>query len=365
MVYFPSDTKTTIPLSIIFGGISPEHPASVSSFDNLIKNFRELNFDRNINSIYFFDKDGSVLYNAYTPYISPDDFTHSGDKIDLYTAIKRMSEQNEFHINLLHGNLGEDGHIQGVAKYFKIKGTFGSVLPSSLSMSKYHMSHYINSLLPPLKSPKTLLLTEDNLEKTFSLISDNFPEEKIVIKPNSLGASLFTNKYVNLENEKKSILDNLKNIFEYDRFALVQAFIKGKEYSVGCIRIEGKAIALNVVEIITKNSFFGHDEKHRINKAEEILLIQDSEITRTLKDLSIKIFESTGYEFMCRFDFIVTESEEIYFLESNPIPGMMKNSIFPKMLKGHKLSIPSLFIHLSCSSQNISEKKSIFNYIIE
>ncbi|MDE9536462.1 hypothetical protein KKI91_17600 [Xenorhabdus bovienii] len=138
-----------------------------------------------------------------------------------------------------------------------------------------------------------------------------------------------------------------------------------KEYFVGCIRIEGKAIALNVVEIITKNSFFGHDEKHRINKAEEILLIQDSEITRTLKDLSIKIFESTGYEFMCRFDFIVTESKEIYFLESNPIPGMMKNSIFPKMLKGHKLSIPGLFIHLSCSSQNISEKKSIFNYIIE
>ncbi|MDE9542919.1 ATP-grasp domain-containing protein [Xenorhabdus bovienii] len=358
-------TKNNIKLSIIFGGLSPEHPASISSFDNILRSFRNSKLDKKISAIYFFDKEGTVVYNPYTSEKQPVGFLLSGEKIDLGTAVRRMSEKKTFFINLLHGNLGEDGHIQGIARYFKIKGTFGTVLPSSLSMSKYHMAHYVNSLLPSVKIPNTLLLTENNLESIFTLITEDNLGKDIVIKPNSLGASLFTKKFSIHENEKNPILKNLYDIFDYDHFSLVQQFIKGKEYSVGCIRLPEKIIALHVMEIITPDNFFGHDEKHKINRAEEVIIIQDTEITKKLKQLSIKIFESIGYEFMCRFDFIVTESGDIYFLEANPIPGMMKNSIFPKMLKESNLSIPELFFTFASMSKNIPEKKSIFNYTIE
>ncbi|WP_220701140.1 hypothetical protein, partial [Brenneria goodwinii] len=162
-----------------------------------------------------------------------------------------------------------------------------------------------------------------------------------------------------------SVCKNINKIFEYDNFGLIQKFVYGTEYSVGCVNLRGDIIGLPVVEIKTIDGFFGHEEKHKKNKAQEIVHINDTPITIELKRLAIEIFESTGFEYMCRFDFIVTEYGDIYFLEANPIPGLMMNSIFPKMLKEKGISIPDLFYSFKSVQQQMPSKEVIIDYTIE
>lgn len=293
------------------------------------------------------------------------DYIETGQRYDLMTGIKKIASEGTFHINLLHGNLGEDGHIQGVAKYLGLEGSFGSVLPASLAMSKHHMAHCVSSMLPAVKIPDTLIIQDKKYDLCLSQIKNSFLHCDVVIKPNSLGASLFTQKYLVDEQAELAIITNIKNIFKFDRFALVQKFIRGREYSVGCIHLPDSSIALDVVEISTPNGFFGHEEKHQRNKAIEKIIHKDTPITLRLKSIALEIFESVGFEYMCRFDFIVTPESDIYFLEANPIPGLMKNSIFPKMLQARNLSISEIFPLFSQVQRAAQAKETIFDYEID
>jgi D-alanine-D-alanine ligase len=60
-------------------------------------------------------------------------------------------------------------------------------------------------------------------------------------------------------------------------------------------------------------------------------------IAKSLKGFSLKLFAAIGITNRCRFDFIYSKGK-IYFLEANPIPGLGKDSILPKMLKEINLS---------------------------
>ncbi|WP_425622512.1 hypothetical protein ACPT9H_18245 [Brevibacillus borstelensis] len=155
----------------------------------------------------------------------------------------------------------------------------------------------------------------------------------------ALGASLFTEKYVVSDTIVPALKKNLALIFEYDQWALIQSFVRGSEYSVGCLQLATTPFALPAVKILTQRQFFGHSEKHRAGMVEEV---PDTPTTRTLREISTQIFDGLGFANMCRFDFIVSEGGDVYFLEANPIPGLMRNSIFPKMLRAANLSIPDL-----------------------
>lgn len=351
--------------SLLFGGLSPEHPASIASFDNLLADFKQHQALEQISSIFYFTKNNDILYNRCTENKSSVDYIETGEHYDLLSGIKKLAEENTFHINLLHGNLGEDGHIQGIAKYLGFAGTYGRVLPSALAMSKHHMAHCVRSLFPAVNIPESICLHDNKYESCLSLIKNRFTGCDIVIKPNALGASLFTHKYTMDDTAELAIITNIKNIFEYDHFALIQKFVSGREYSVGCLNLPEGSVALDVIEVTTPDHFFGHDEKHKINQAEERIITKDSPITLRLKAISLEIFDAIGFEYMCRFDFIVTAQGNIYFLEANPIPGLMKNSLFPKMLNARNLSISQLFPLFNRLQKDTSEKETLFDYVIE
>ena len=155
-----------------------------------------------------------------------------------------------------------------------------------------------------------------------------------IIKPNSMGNSLF------VEFSESLSLSQLKSQIEvikpYDNEILVQEYIKGVEYSCGVLENNGKIQALPVAEIHVESNIFGHKEKE--NNLERILFRNDNtQPIEPIKLASIKLFTALGIRNYSRFDYIYSNGM-IYFLEANPITGLGKESIYPKMLKEVNLS---------------------------
>ncbi|ACC76553.1 D-alanine--D-alanine ligase [Paraburkholderia caribensis] len=351
-------------ISIAFGGKSTEHRASLESFRHVIG---EIHNDDSveIEDIYYVDVEGRVAVTPFQAGLPVDSYVRDREYMPYWAALGRMVNAGTFVLNLLYGNFGEDGKIQGAAAIASVPGSFGPVLAASLAMSKYHMNQYIASAHPVVQIPDTLLLRECDLPEASTRIFDRFHGMEIVVKPNSLGASLFTNRYLVDPECIESIKTNLAEIFEYDANALVQRYVSGTEYSIGCLQKNETVMVLPAVRIETEGAFFGHEEKHRSGKANEIIIMEESPVVKSLGDLSIEIFKSVDFRNMCRFDFIVSPEEAIFFLEANTIPGLMRNSIFPKMLAASDITLGEAISQFHNNFLSERARKSFVDYHID
>ncbi|QRR07517.1 ATP-grasp domain-containing protein [Burkholderia sp. MS455] len=350
-------------ISILFGGKSAEHRASLESLRHVVEEIHRGD-SIEIEHIYYVDVEGFVTTTRFQPDLPVNNYMRSRESMPYWAALGEMANAGTFVLNLLHGNFGEDGHVQGAAAITSVPGSFGPVLAASLAMSKYHMNQFVASTHPEVRIPDTLLMHERHLSESGVRIVDRF-SGAIVVKPNSLGASLFTHRYL-VDSESISLIKtNLEQIFEYDAHALIQQYIPGTEYSVGCIQKGESIIALPAVRIETDGAFFGHEQKHRTGKANEIVVTDESTIIRMLKNISVDIFRSVGFRNMCRFDFIVSPDDSVFFLEANPIPGLMRNSLFPKMLAASDITLGEAILQFRNNFLSEKQRKSFIDYQID
>jgi len=362
-------------VSFIFGGISTEYDASISSLTHIISSYLALSHVErpfSVKHMYHVSRDDSLVriipfHSAFTvaelqAYIS-DESTLPGDR--LLAIFDKIRKSNEYIVNLLHGQFGEDGGIQTLAALSGLMGTFGDPHVASLTMNKYAMSSFVSSLLPTevVKVPKTKLIKPQDIHNAVQ-IATSFGGP-IVVKPNSLGSSLFATPFSDPSTFETEILALLRRIFKYDNTVLIQEFIHGEEYSCGCLIDSPNVISLPVVKIEADRRFFGHEEKHSYGLSlEHIADNQDDEIFQRLNLISNRIASSIDLYNMARFDFMVTENSDVWFLECNYIPGLMKNSMFPKMLRHYGMTIIDLISWLESISIQYSEKNHFLPYNI-
>ncbi|KGC06699.1 MULTISPECIES: D-alanine--D-alanine ligase family protein [Burkholderia] len=356
--------SSRVRISIVFGGKSSEHRASVESFRHVAREIHQGDLIE-IEDIYYVDVEGRVTITPFQPDLSLDDYMGSCKPMPYWAALGRMANAGTFVLNLLHGNFGEDGHVQGAAAITSVPGSFGPVLAASLAMSKYHMNQFVASTHPEVQIPDTLLLQDHDLLEAGTRIMDRFSGMAVVVKPNSLGASLFTHRYIVDFDNITSINENLEQIFQHDTHALVQKYISGTEYSIGCIQKNDSIIALPAVRIETDGAFFGHEQKHRTGKANEIVVTNESTVIRAMKKISVDIFRSVGFRNMCRFDFIASSDDSVFFLEANPIPGLMRNSLFPKMLGASNITLAEAILQFRSNLLSEKPRKSFVDYQID
>ena len=327
-------------ISIIYGGRSTEHDASIKSYENITENLDATKFSVE-NSIYI-ARDGEVYFNE--------------EKISFGMLMEKLEKNDSFLINLLHGTEGEDGAWSGIMDIRDIKGSFESVNTSSILMNKKQQEDIIkNRCQDILKTPVTVTCKyNENIEEKIKEI-EKINTEFVVVKPNNMGASHLTEKIK--ITDKKQIKELIIKIHEYDEIALIQEYIQASEYTCGLIRMNNEIFPLEVINVNTEGQFLGHKEKH--NKGYTKVMFVNTELTDKIKNISKRLFDLFGVIGMCRFDFLV-KGEDIYYLEGNLIPGFSKGSAFPRMLKETNVDINEFLEELIYSFQN---KKKITKYL--
>jgi D-alanine-D-alanine ligase len=225
----------------------------------------------------------------------------------------------DFVIPVIHGAGGEDGTLQALLENLGVQYIFSGTETHKICIDKTTTKELVSSI--GINSPKEIA---------------NFPA---FVKPR-FGGSSIASKLCNSQEELDTLIQNNSNI-EF----IKEEPIKGREFTVGVIENSEKIFALPVIEIIPKGLFFDFENKYNPEKlALEICPAGIPEIlSNELKKQALEVHKIVKAKHISRSDFIVTPSNEIYFLEINTIPGMTDTSLIPKMLKQAGLSLRELF----------------------
>lgn len=261
--------------------------------------------------------------------------------IDKKEDIIEKTKDIDFAFIALHGKFGEDGIVQAVLETLNIPYSGCNPLASGICMDK----GITKSILKTAEvNTAAWLMVNKGEELDLSRVDEiGYP---VVVKPNSGGSSVATS-IVKDENEIK---DSLIEAFKCDDEVMIEKYIKGEE--ITCCVMDGELYP--VIGIKPKSHFFDYNSKYADGGADEIIIELRSPIKEKVEDAVLKCWKHLKCSVYARVDIIIGE-DDIYVLEINTLPGLTKNSLFPKSAKAYGLNFSELLdkiIYLSIKERS-------------
>jgi D-alanine-D-alanine ligase len=221
----------------------------------------------------------------------------------------------------MHGAFGEDGQIQRILEERGVAYTGSDAAASERAFDKITAKEcFIEASIP---TPHY----GDNAR---------FP---VVVKPARQGSSVG----VTIVRDRQALDAALAKARKYDDRILIEEFVRGRELTVGILGNR----ELPVVEIRTRNGFFGYHEKYSAGGAEEIVPAPlDSTVASKALRFSRLAHERLGCRDFSRVDLMLSDRSEVFVLEVNTIPGLTQNSLLPKAAKAAGLSMSDLCVRM-------------------
>lgn len=216
----------------------------------------------------------------------------------------------------LHGKFGEDGTVQGVLELLGVPYTGSGVLASALAMNK-PMAKRIWQV-HGLPTPMWQVVDKG---EPWQLQNLTYP---VVVKPSSEGSSVG----VSIVYTGEQVGGALAEAFRYDTQALVEAYIPGKEVTVGILGEQ----ALAAMEVIAKGEFHSYEVKYTAGREEFILPAPlPPAVYQRVLDLALAASRTLGCTGYSRVDTRVTAQGDIFLLEVNSLPGLTAFSYLPRI----------------------------------
>ena len=314
-----------IKVAVIFGSMSHEHEISCKSAYNVIQNLDKSKYE--INKIGI-DKEGN-FYKVFCDekYILDGNWINTKD-IDYIENIFKELKKYDCILPILHGMYGEDGTIQGILDFAKVKYIGCKTLGSAIGIDKIICKEMVKeekiNVVPSI-SLNSYKFNENELEEVkLEIEKINYP---VIVKPNKEGSSFGVKK----ANNYNELLEAVKYAFDFDTDILIEKFIKRRR-EIECAYLIDYASTPG--EIKAANEFYDYEAKYE-NKESYVEIpakISDENIQK-IKEYSHKIFKKLRLNGISRIDFFLDEEDnEIYFNEVNTLPGFTDISMYPKML---------------------------------
>lgn len=220
--------------------------------------------------------------------------------------------------NALHGEFGEDGKIQKIFDETEIAYTGSGEKASAIGMDKWLSREIFKK--NGLVVPESQLVNADDIH-----LDSEFP---VVLKPKDGGSSFG----VFIIENKTDLKEKTAEIFKRYKEAIIEEYLKGREFTCGVIEKQGEVFPLPIVEIRpkNKNGFFDYEAKYTTGMSEEIVPAEiDDNLRSLIQKAAITAHNAIGCEVYSRSDFILTD-KELYILEINTLPGFTATSLIPQ-----------------------------------
>ncbi len=283
-------------VAVLMGGFSVEREVSLSSAQGVIKALDELG--------------------------------HEAIPIDVSRNVADLIHNLETHkpdvvLNILHGRWGEDGCIQGLLEMMGIAYSHSGILGSALSMNKV--------IARKMCAMNGLRIPEGQVAKLVDICEGHIMEPPFVIKPIGEGSSLG----VHIILDGKTPLPDPEE-WPFEDEVLVERYIPGREIQVAVINEK----AIGAIEICPKGAFYDYEAKYTEGKARHLMPapIHPDIYAQVLTwaEIAHKVLECRGVtrsDF--RYDDTQGEPGTLYYLETNPQPGLTPLSLVPE-IAAHK-----------------------------
>lgn len=329
-------TEKKLHVALLFGGNSSEHDVSKRSAQNIYDGMDKDKYDV---SIFMFTKDGILLDNEASQRIfdgEPEDqvVQEAYQKMDLDAPLAPIAalstvKEIDFFYPVIHGNLGEDGTVQGLFRLLKKPYIGSGIASSAMSFDKDLTKRILNQA--GIRNTKYLLVTPQNKDQySWSRIKEELGD-LVFVKPAKQGSSVGIHK-VDTEEEYEAAM---KDAFTYDYKVLVEAGIKNpREIEISILGNE-KPIAskLGGIRVPEGDEFYDYENKFvdASGVVFDLPVIVDDDLAKEITDMALKAYEALGMKGMARIDFLVDEDGVPYLGEPNTLPGFTNISLYPQM----------------------------------
>ncbi len=226
---------------------------------------------------------------------------------------------------IVHGTPGENGLLQGYLEMKKIPFFSCSSYVSAITFDKHSCKRFLD--FAGVKMARDMFIRKETHYSNREIVRQiGLP---MFVKP-TVGGSSFGVSKVKSEEELDAAIHSA---FSECPMILAEEAISGRELTCGVYSLNGKVVKLPVTEIVTDREFFDYEAKY-LGESQEICPAPISlGLSTKIQNLTEHIYNYMGCSGIVRMDYIVTPSEDIYFLEVNTIPGMTRMSLVPKMLE--------------------------------
>ncbi|HEU4411542.1 MAG TPA: D-alanine--D-alanine ligase [Polyangiaceae bacterium] len=221
----------------------------------------------------------------------------------------------------LHGRYGEDGCVQGVCELMGVPYTGSSLLASALAMDKVKSKELFR--LHNVPTPPYYAVASDELAGDLEELHGSFGFPAVV-KPRGEGSSLGVRRVDDLAGLGRA----LGEAFRYDRVALVERYVAGREVTVALL---GGRV-LGALEVEPRAGLFDFEAKYTPGMTAYHLPARlPPTRLRNVLNLAERAARALGCTSAVRVDVLVTEGENEYILEVNTQPGMTETSLLPRI----------------------------------
>lgn len=247
---------------------------------------------------------------------------------DIATKLQELNPGRVF--NALHGQVGEDGNIQGLLNIMNIPYTHSGLLASAIAMDK-------------ILAKRTLAQVGIAVPADIPLIEDShvYPEDTKqphVIKPRNDGSSL------GVMIVKDGASAPQRSHWDANTQLICEPYIPGRELTVAVL----DGTALCVTEITSENGFYDFDAKYAAGGSKHVLPADIPQaVTLQACDWAERAYRHLGCRGIIRADYRWDEkADQLFMLEVNTQPGMTATSLVPEQARFVGLSGEELVNHL-------------------
>ena len=230
--------------------------------------------------------------------------------------IVKLGKESNGVFPILHGVGGEDGNLQVVFEEENIPyfGPRAEACHNTFDKAEFKKLLEVNGL----PTPRWNVISVDQLD------SEALTKEPFVLKPISGGSSIDTFIIRSLPFDAAP----LKEALERYGTMLIEELIDGSEVTVGVL----EDVALPVIEIIPpSNQDFDYENKY--NGATQELCppvnIPESQQAESQK-LALEAHLITKCHHLSRTDIMIDKNGNQFVIDTNTIPGLTNQSLFPK-----------------------------------
>lgn len=328
-------------IALIYGGNSEEAGISVQSGKNVSGNICREEYDVYevlLKGMHWrvLNPSGGVVEEglAERGLENPSEVGVEVDKTDFSFVREGKNVKFDMAFIMIHGNPGENGLLQGYLEMMGVPYNTCSAYVSAITFDKHSCKRFIEHA--GIKMAKDVFLRRGTAYNAVEIVEElGLP---VFVKPTNGGSSFGITKVKRVEDLEAAVELAFR---EYDS-VIIEESIVGRELTNGIYQDGEQLVKLPVTEIVTTREFFDYEAKY-LGESQEICPAQiPCELTARIQDTTEKIYRYMGCSGLVRMDYIV-RGEEIFFLETNTVPGMTPMSLVPAQVRAAGIPMSKFF----------------------
>lgn len=337
-----------IRVGLIFGGNSSEYEVSIISGRNIYKAIDKEKYDvypmwiTNTGFLASDEDSRKVLEDPSYQIENPHNVTNISNVIEL-----SCRPEIDVFFPIVHGNLGEDGCLQGLLRILDKPFVGDDVLAAAITMDKELNKIMAQRAGVPVADWISIKRFEYNDAKNEKLSYDYVSQKlgtDLFVKPANQGSSVGISHVTSASDYKAALAE----AFKYDDKVLVEETIKGTEVETAVLGNDD-AIVSGVGQITNaQGSWYSYENKYNDNSTSKLQIpaALPSEIIETVRRQALKVYHATECSGLARVDSMLSSDNKVIFNELNSLPGFTNISMYPKLFEQVGISYTELITKL-------------------